>query len=283
MMPTQTIRLRVQAHETELSVTDRKVAEFVLANPRQASRMTISEMSAALGVADSSVTKFTKRIGYAGFREFRTELLSEGFDPAISINENVVASDSALVMAQKVFDSTASTIAQTKALLDGATLSRAAEVITGADRISFFGVGGSSSVAADAFHKFLRSPIPAQQATDYHVQLMLASSANPGSAAIVFSHTGLTTETSEITRILAKRGCPYILVTSNPTSPMAAAASCTLITSADETGYRDEALSSRISQLVYVDALYTIAMFDDEEASRKSLLHVRNAIDPHRC
>ena len=112
MMPTQTIRLRVQTHDSELSATDRKVAEFVLADPRRASRMTISEMSAALGVADSSVTKFTKRIGYSGFREFRTELLSEGFDPSVSINENVVASDSALVMAQKVFDGATSSIAQ---------------------------------------------------------------------------------------------------------------------------------------------------------------------------
>ena len=282
MMPTQTIRLRVQTHDSELSATDRKVAEFVLADPRRASRMTISEMSAALGVADSSVTKFTKRIGYSGFREFRTELLSEGFDPSVSINENVVASDSALVMAQKVFDGATSSIAQTKALLDGRTLARAAELITGATRIGFFGVGGSSTVAADAFHKFLRSPIPVQQATDYHVQLMLASNLDPDAAAVVFSHTGLTVETCAIAGVLARHGCPYILVTSNPASPMAADASCLLATSSDETGYRDEALSSRTSQLVYVDVLYTIAMFDDEEASRESLLHVRNAIDPHR-
>ena len=101
------VLLKIKSLMPNLSTKEQKIGRFILDDPRAASRMTISEMSSTLDIADSTVFKFTRSLGYNGFRDFRNNLLSEEFDPEISIHENVRPDDSSLDIAKKVFHSSA--------------------------------------------------------------------------------------------------------------------------------------------------------------------------------
>ncbi len=84
-------------------------------------------------------------------------LIQENDLSAISIHENIQKTDTELTMAQKVFESSISTLNDTKKLLQQKDLKKAATIINESKRVYFFGVGGSEIVATDAYHKFLRS------------------------------------------------------------------------------------------------------------------------------
>lgn len=274
----KTLRLRIKTAEPSLSAKESSIASFILDNPRQASRMTISEMAETLGMADSTIFKFTRKLGYKGFRDFRNALLSEGFDPEVSIHENISESSTPLQMAESVFDSTIKSLTDTKALLSEEAFSAAASMINGCQRLSFYGMGGSNVVAADAYHKFLRTPIHVHHDADFHMQLMSASRSHEGDVAICISHSGLCRQTLEIADKLRENSVGIISITSNPASPLARRSAVSLITMADETAYRSESLASRIAQLALIDSLYTIVMFSNEESSREALSEIREAI-----
>ncbi|MDB7980700.1 MULTISPECIES: MurR/RpiR family transcriptional regulator [Bacillota] len=277
-MKTKTISLKIKSIYRDLSKKEKTIANFILHDPKNVSHMTITEIAKYLGFADSTIFQFTKKLGYSGFRDFRNDLLTETFDPEISIHENIKQSDSYYTIAQKVFDSSIQSLKDTKSLIDPKTVERAAKMILSSDSINFFGVGGSNVVSYDAYHKFLRSPIPCRYNSDFHIQLMQASLLTSKDCAIIISHTGLTHESIKIAQTLKKANAKIIIITSYNLSPLTKYSDILLISSSEETGFRSESLSSRIAQLAIIDCLFTIVMFDNEQKSRESLYKIREII-----
>ena len=70
---TQTIPLRdrIQAHYAALSLVDRKLADMVLAHEKDLLAYSATELAALAGVSKASTARFFKRLGFAGFQDFR--------------------------------------------------------------------------------------------------------------------------------------------------------------------------------------------------------------------
>ena len=241
------VLLKIKSLMPNLSAKEQKIGRFILDDPRSASRMTISEMSKSLGIADSTVFKFTRSLGYNGFRDFRNNLLSEEFDPEISIHENVRPDDSAMDIATKVFHSSASSLSDTLAMLREEDLERALKYMSEARIVSFYGCGESAVVALDAYQKFLRSPMNCHFITDAHMQLMHASCTRASDCAFVVTHTGATKEMITIARTAKQAGAKVIVVTSYPNAKISEYADVTFVSTSEETGYRTESLADRKS------------------------------------
>lgn len=273
------IRLKIKSLYKDLSPKEQAVADYVLENPSKVSHSSISDLANELGIADSTFFQFTKKLGFNGFKDFKLAMLMQENDiSAITIHENIQQSDSELTMAQKVFDSNISTLSDTRNLLQEAELKAAVDMIDGAKRLFFFGVGGSEIVATDAYHKFLRSPVPVFHSTDYHIQLMEASLLTSEDCAIFISHTGKSKETIHMAEVAKEAGAKIIVVTSQAQSPLAKLSDVTFISISEETDFRSEALASRISQLSLMDSLYVILMFRNRKGSQDSISKVRRVI-----
>lgn len=273
------IRLQIKTLYNSFSTKEQQIADYVLANPSKVSHSSISDLSNELGIADSTFFQFTKKLGYNGFKDFKMSILMQENDlTAISIHENIQTDDTELIMAQKVFASSISTLQDTQKLLKQEDLKKAVELIDQSKRLFFFGVGGSEIVATDAYHKFLRSPITVLHSTDYHIQLMEASLMSPDDCAIVISHTGKSKETIHIAETLKKVGAKIIVVTSHANSPLAKLGDVVFIAISEETEFRSEALASRISQLSIMDSLYVILMFINNNEAQQSISKVRSVI-----
>lgn len=277
-MASNTVLLKMKAMTPSFSEKELKIADFILADPRNASRMTINEMASELGVADSTVFKFTRRLGFKGFRDFRTGLLSEEFDPQVSIHENVTEEDDAATVAGKVISSSMKSLSDTLSLLNGDDLEKAVSYLTKASRVSFYGCGESYVIALDAYQKFLRAPIRAQCVNDTHMQVMQASKLGPDDVAFVITHTGRTKEMYIVAQLAHEAGAKVILITSYPSQRISEYADITFTSTSEEIGYRPESLSCRYAQLAIIDSLYTAMMFRLEGTS-ESLHKIRSAID----
>jgi len=261
-----------------MSPKEKQIADYILKNLKLVSRSTISDISRSLGVADSTFYQFTKKLGYEGFKDFKINLLTEEFDPEISIHEKISKSDDVDIKVKKVFDSSIKALEDTRKIISGDTFQKAANIMLSAGKVWFFGVGGSNAVALDSFHKFLRSPIKCGFVSDYHMQIMNASLLTKNDCAFAISHTGLSREIIEIAKIVKENGVKLIVMTSYPLSPLAKMADVVLVSTSEEIAYRSESLSSRLSQLCIIDALFVITMFNNESKANASLKKIRHAI-----
>ena len=166
----------------------------------------------------------------------------------------------------------------TKRSADGDTFKKASNIMLEAGIVWFFGVGGSLAVALDSYHKFLRSPVKCGFVSDYHMQLMNANMLTNKDCAFIISHTGLSKEVLEIANLAKNNGAKIIVLTSYPLSPLAKKADVVLVSISEEITYRSESLSSRLSQLCIIDALFVVSMFNDEAKANESLRKIRKAI-----
>lgn len=273
------IKIKIKTNQRNFTKKEKIIADYVLSNPKEASKMTINEIASELGFADSTIFQFTRKLGYKSFRDFRNDLLFEEYDPEISVHENIKADDSCLDIALKVFESSIKSLNDTKSLLNDKSLKKAGNILLNSNSVSFFGIGGSNVVCFDAYHKFLRSPLHVQYSMDYHIQLMQASLLNENDCAILVTHTGLTKETIKIAEAVKKNKAKTIVITSYPSQELKKLSDIMFISISEETGYRSESLSSRISQLAIIDSLFTIVMFNNEKAANETLYKIRNIIN----
>ena len=164
-------------------------------------------------------------------------------------------------------------------MLESENLEGAVSLIISSKTVFLFGLGGSNIIAADAYHKLLRSPLNVKYASDYHLQLMEASRATKDDCAIIFSHTGRCKEAIQLADLFQQIGGRLLVITSDRNSPLARKADVTLLTISEETSFRSESLASRIVQLALIDSLYTSVMLANPRKSKNSLQSIRDAIE----
>lgn len=61
----------IRSYLLTFSKTEKKIANYILNNFHEISNLNIAELAKQAGVAESSVIRFTQKIGYSGFREFK--------------------------------------------------------------------------------------------------------------------------------------------------------------------------------------------------------------------
>ncbi|MFY0761674.1 MurR/RpiR family transcriptional regulator [Metabacillus dongyingensis] len=272
----------IRSHYARLSEKEKKIANYILENPKEIIHSTINEVADNLGVAEATVFRFCKRIDFKGYQAMKIALASEIMSPIQQILEEINENDNEKAVAEKVFHSNIRTLENTLQILDFTSIKKAAGILTNANHVNFYGTGGSAIIAMDAYHKFIRTGISAYAFIDSHFQLMSASQLTNRDVAVVISHSGTNKDTIKVMNTAKKNGAKTIGITGFPKSPIGQNADVTLFTSSEETEYRSEALASRIGQLSLIDALYVNMMISNKDEAKKSSEKVRDAISETR-
>lgn len=273
---------RIKTHYAKFSDKEKMIADYILEHPEKIIHTSINQFAEDLGIADSTVFRFCKRIGFKGYQAMKIALASEIVTPIKDIHETINEEDDIRTVSEKVFRTNIKTLEDTLQLLGGGGFEKAVDAIVKANRVEFFGSGGSGIIAMDGYHKFIRSGIPVLFNSDSHIQLMSASLLTEKDVAILISHSGTTKDIIQVLQILKGNGVKTISITNFAKSPLSEGADIALYTVAEETDYRSEALSSRIAQLSILDSLYVNVMIAKKEASQESLHKMRKAISVKR-
>jgi len=262
----------------KFSVTERKIADFILKNPNKIIHSSINQLAEDLEVADSTVFRFCKRVGYKGYQAMKIALASEVVSPLQDIHEKVTEGDTVDTIATKVVRSNMKTLEDTLSILNEEQIQLAVDSMIGANTIEFFGSGGSSIIALDAYHKLVRTGLKVHTVIDTHFQLMAASQMTEKDCAVFISHSGSSKDILHILNIVKSTGAKMIAITNYAKSPLSAAVDIPLYTVSDETEYRSEALSSRIAQLTIIDVLYVNILMKRGKEGKEALKKMREAI-----
>lgn len=269
---------KIRSYYARFSEKEKKIADYILNHPDKIIHSTINEVSEDLNVADATVFRFCKRIGFKGYQAMKIALASEIIEPIQQIHEEISDQDSEKIITEKVFRSNIRTLENTLQILGDHALEKAIDMLLQADRVNIFGTGGSAVIAMDAFHKFIRTGIKVFSFLDSHFQLMAASQLTKNDVALVISHPGTNKDTINILNTAIGQGAKTIGITSFPKSPIGQKVDVALFTSSEETEYRSEALASRIAQLSLIDALYVNLMIQNQANAKPALERIRDAI-----
>ena len=237
-----------------LRKSERKVAEFILANLTDVIRMRIVDLAEKAEVSEPTVVRFCRAVGCDGFQDFKLALAQQLASSPSYGQIAVTDQDSVAEYTFKVFDSTVDTLLKVRDSLDLNMLDQAVQALCVANRVEFYGFGASAAVATDAQHKFFRLQVSAAAYADPHLQNMSAASMAPGDVVIAISQSGRTTTLINAMERVKGRGAIVIAIAPSD-SPVANAANIPLTIDVKEDFQIYTPLSSRIAHLVLIDVL----------------------------
>ena len=173
-------------------------------------------------------------------------------------------------------------IQDTAEMLEPDALEKAAQMILDAKTVRIFGAGASGLVGEDLQSKLMRINKNCYFSLDHHARLTYASSMSEEDVAVLISMSGKTKEILEILQIAKKNNTPVIALTKYGKTLLATNADTVLYLSAPEISMRSAAMSSRLAQLMVVDALFTAVAHLDYDSISINLEKSQDSTAPHR-
>lgn len=238
----------------DLSPSEKRVAEWVLEHPKEASTATLAHIAGECETSEPTVLRFCRSLGLGGFRELGIRLVESLSTPGSYVHRDVSPNDSISDAAMKVMDASIQSMMEMRAQLSSMPIEEAAQAMASARQIAFAGLGASGHVARDACHKFFRLGIPCSSLLDTPMIAQFASIAEPEDVLVLLSHTGRWQEFARAADVARERGATIIAIT-NPESDLANAASILFPCRVVEDTNVYTPMSSRLGQLALLDAI----------------------------
>lgn len=277
----QTAYARIKSMHGQLGRADQKIADYILDDSTDKKSLTVQGLANAVDVSTATVSRFVKRIGFPSYREFSLSLAVPSQRSNTFFGE-IESQDNTEQIVQKVFNGAKNAIDSTFEMIDPKSWHTAADWLISARRVGLFGIGGSSIVALNGYHKLLRTPLDVEQHPDYDVQLMQSVRMKENDVAIVISHSGRNKDTLKITRQLKANNVKIIAITAFPNSMLASLSDLVLASSAEEVNMRSESMSSLVAQITIMDSLFTMVGVKLAEDTQGIVDEIRTAIDSTR-
>ncbi|CDN57129.1 DNA-binding transcriptional repressor RpiR (plasmid) [Neorhizobium galegae bv. officinalis bv. officinalis str. HAMBI 1141] len=265
-----------------LTPLEAKVVDTVFAMRDFSDETSLKQIAENAGVSEAMVVKITKKLGFSGFRDFRSAVSQYNRQPTAEMHQELSVDDTSLEIVQKVFRTSIHALEETLAILDMAAFDRAADLIHKAATRDFYGVGGSAQIARDVAHKFLRIGVRASVFDDSHMMLMSASLLAEGDIAIGFSHSGNTIAVIEAIQLARRNGARTIAITNYGSSALAQSADVVLCSTAQGSPLMGENAAARIAQLNILDAIFVAVAQRDYRAAERNLERTMSAVTSKR-
>lgn len=280
------IELRVRSIYDSLSNAEKKVADYFLNNMENVFNKPIAQLALEAGVSKVAWVRFCKDIGFDGLKDLKKSLFSQMREKADEPSTEPFSDVRDIVSTKSLIEgikrNSVRAIQDTAELLDDIALEQAARAILTAKSVRIFGVGASGMVGLDLHSKLMRINKNSFYAADHHSQLTYAASMTSDDVAVLISTSGTTSEILEIMSLVRKCEAPSIALTKYSKTPLATNADTILYIASPEISMRSGAMSSRLAQLMVIDALFTAVAHMDYDSVAISLEKSHESIRSHR-
>jgi glucokinase len=251
---TSAILEQVRRVQQDLSPAERRVAEYVLKQPRTVLNAPVADIARAADVSQPTVIRFCRSLGCDGLSDFKLRLAS-GLTGTVPLQHSQVTNDdSSLELGAKVLGNTAAAILQVRDHLNREAIEQAIGHLLAAGRVELYAAGQSVAVAHDAQLKFLRLGIPSSACTDPRIQLLAADVLRAGDVVLIISSGGKLPGLLDVADMARRRGARVIAITASG-SPLARKADVALIADHVEDATLHLPMISRILHLLLIDIL----------------------------
>ncbi|MGV2871682.1 MurR/RpiR family transcriptional regulator [Colwellia sp. E150_009] len=275
--------VKIKAIQKTLSVSELKLANFVLKSSNAIRELSSQELANVIGISQSSVVKFTQKLGYKGYPAFKMAVVdalnNDTSDP--KLHGEITLSSNLTQIADILLSSKMAVLSETKILNELKSFEEAVKLITSAKRILICGLGGSALVGKDFSYKLQKLGLSAYAEPDGHAQLAYVSTFKKGDLVFAISESGQTREIKSVTEQAKANKSSVISLTKYGSTPVSENADVKLYSVAEQESIRLSSILARTSQEFVIDILF-IAITQSSSQGRKLLEKSNNAVKEFR-
>ena len=245
-----------------LSPTEKTIADFFLHNQKRID-FSSKNVSSLLYVSEPSLSRFAKKCGYKGYREFLfyyKEWLDE-------LNEKPVTDSTT----RQVLNTYQELLDKSYSLVDENQLNRLCEIFSSGKRIYVYGRGSSGLAAREMKLRFMRIGVNIEAISDNHVMKMNSVLLDNSCAVIGISVSGKTQEIVDSLKAAKSAGSDVILLTSHKNKEQADYCDEVILLALRENLESGNVISPQFPILVMIDIFYS--HFLRYDTKRKEMLH----------
>lgn len=278
---------RIKSTYFNLRPSEVKVADFVLRNTKEVSKISIRNLSELIGVSEPTIIRFVKSIGYKGYREFKDDIIvdfvSNKNEENISLLHgfNLRKEDNIQDIPKKTISTSINILEEMLKSISINSFERAIDMILNANRIDIYGVENSISTINDLTNKLLYLGLDVRRQDDIYMQNLCANSLTEGDLAIGISYSGTSKDTVDIIKRAKNSGAKTLIITNFDKSIISSYADIVIHSSNSKSEIYGNAIFSRTSQIVIVDMLYMGIILSDYERFSKTL-DINGEISSHK-
>ena len=248
----------LQQHQGDLTKSGRTVADYLVQHAAEAQYLSISSLAKECCVAEATVFRFCRALGFEGYHEMRIALAQA--------NEHVPEPDAdTATLCEHASALLMTTINGTQNNLSPEAVDKASELMHKARQVYCLGQGGSMYIANDICARFACISTKFRTAGDSHMQLITASLMTPEDVVLFVSYSGATRDMLETLRAAKAAGAKIILLTHYEDSPGAKLADIVLLCGAQESPLDSGNIPVKVALLYVAEVLVLRYTMDDPE------------------
>ena len=247
----------LQQHQGDLTKSGRTVADYLVQHAAEAQYLSISSLAKECCVAEATVFRFCRALGFEGYHEMRIALAQANATGAL-VNQHVPEPDAdTATLCEHASALLMTTINGTQNNLSPEAVDKASELMHKAQQVYCLGQGGSMYIANDICARFA--------CISSHMQLITASLMTPEDVVLFVSYSGATRDMLETLRAAKAAGAKIILLTHYEDSPGAKLADIVLLCGAQESPLDSGNIPVKVALLYVAEVLVLRYTMDDPE------------------
>jgi len=215
-----------------MSAIERRIADFILDNEQLMRDYSSQQLAAALGVSQSSVVKFSQKLGYKGYPDLKYSIAE-----AMTPETGVVApytDEVPELLSGDLWRRKSEAEAETRAINPPSAVEYVASLLGRADRVLLIGAAEDSAIARLFAYRLTMLGITAVHHFDYaHLGASIASG-RAGDVMLAVSEHGKQTSLCQLARNMRERQGKVVCITRHTSNPLRAHADVALLVSAQD-------------------------------------------------
>ena len=255
----------LQQRQGHLTRSGHAVADYLLQHADEAQYLSISSLARECNVAEATVFRFCRALGFDGYHEMRIALAQANATGTMSSQRELQPGASTETLFEHASARLFTAINGTQNALSAEAVDEAARMLREAKQVFCFGQGGSMLLANDICARFASLSTKFRTSGDSHLQLLTASLMNEADVVLFVSYSGATRDMMETLRTAKAAGAKIILLTHYEDSPGASLADVVLRCGAQESPLDSGSIPIKVAVLYVGEVLVLRYILDSPE------------------
>jgi len=269
--------IRIRQRYPGFAQSDKKLADFILAQPDETRHLSSQQLAAEAGVSQSSVVKFAQKLGFKGFPALKlalSEALASNPHPqSVPVHNQIRGDDPLRLVGEKLIKDNVSAMHASLDINTEEKLRESIGLLRSARRIVVTGIGASGLVAQNFSWKLMKIGLNAVAEQDMHALLATVQAMTNDDLLLAISYSGERREINLAADETLRVGGKILAITGFSPNALQQRASHCLYTIAEEQATRSAAISSTSAQMMLTDLLFMGLVQQDLEHAPDRIRH----------
>ena len=260
----------LQQHQNDLTKSGHMVADYLVQHAAEAQYLSISSLARECKVAEATVFRFCRALGFEGYHEMRIAL-AQANATGVLVNQQEPAPDAdTATLCEHASALFMTAINGTQNALSPQAVEQAVALLHSARQVFCMGQGGSMAAANEICARFACITNKFRATADSHMQVMAASLMTEQDVVLFVSYSGATRDLMETLRTAKANGAKIILITHYEDSPGAKLADIVLLCGAQESPLDSGSIPIKVAVLYVAEVLVLRYILDDKPGSTEA-------------